>query len=63
MLYMKVYCPQRETGMVVFTYRIEKLEWLFLHTGCSVMYFAGFSEQRQRKKRKLEREKVNIKET
>ena len=27
------------------------------------MYFAGFSEQRQRKQREAEREKVNIEET
>ena len=33
------------------------------YTGCSVMYIADFSEQRQRKQRKSGREKVSIEET
>ena len=35
----------------------------YFYTGCNVMYFAGFYEQRQGKQRKSEREKVNIEET
>ena len=35
----------------------------YFYTGCSVMYFAGFSEIRQRTQRETEREKVNIEKT